>query len=133
MFIFPLLSQLMPTSTNPIKSIFSLSMTANEWNFALVFLFKSAGYKIEDDDQYHRAGCGSQNLYKIGYICFEIYKSEEHFAQPTAHNPKNNSNEKSIAPARHYELGKVTRNSAANLMIYKPSIKYMYKEGENGK
>jgi host factor-I protein len=28
---------------------------------------------------------------------------------------------------------KVTRNSAANLMIYKPSIKYMYKEGENGK
>jgi host factor-I protein len=28
---------------------------------------------------------------------------------------------------------KVTRNSAANLMIYKPSIKYMYKEGENAK
>jgi len=28
---------------------------------------------------------------------------------------------------------KVTRNGAANLMIYKPSIKYMYKEGENGK
>jgi host factor-I protein len=28
---------------------------------------------------------------------------------------------------------KVNRNSAANLMIYKPSIKYMYKEGENGK
>ena len=27
---------------------------------------------------------------------------------------------------------KVTRNGAANLMIYKPSIKYMYKEGENG-
>ena len=26
---------------------------------------------------------------------------------------------------------KVTRNGAANLMIYKPSIKYMYKEGEN--
>ena len=28
---------------------------------------------------------------------------------------------------------KVTRNGSANLMIYKPSIKYMYKEGENGK
>ncbi len=28
---------------------------------------------------------------------------------------------------------KVNRNGAANLMIYKPSIKYMYKEGENGK
>ncbi|MGO9126304.1 MAG: RNA chaperone Hfq [Terriglobales bacterium] len=28
---------------------------------------------------------------------------------------------------------KVSRNGAANLMIYKPSIKYMYKEGENGK
>jgi host factor-I protein len=29
---------------------------------------------------------------------------------------------------------KVTRTSGqANLMIYKPSIKYMYKEGENGK
>jgi sRNA-binding regulator protein Hfq len=28
---------------------------------------------------------------------------------------------------------KVTRNGAANLMIYKPSIKYLYKEGENGK
>ena len=29
---------------------------------------------------------------------------------------------------------KVTRaNGQANLMIYKPSIKYMYKEGENGK
>jgi host factor-I protein len=26
---------------------------------------------------------------------------------------------------------KVTRNGAANLMVYKPSIKYMYKEGEN--
>jgi host factor-I protein len=26
---------------------------------------------------------------------------------------------------------KVTRNGASNLMIYKPSIKYMYKEGEN--
>jgi len=26
---------------------------------------------------------------------------------------------------------KVTRSSAPNLMIYKPSIKYMYKEGEN--
>jgi sRNA-binding regulator protein Hfq len=25
---------------------------------------------------------------------------------------------------------KITRNGAANLMIYKPSIKYMYKEGE---
>jgi host factor-I protein len=28
---------------------------------------------------------------------------------------------------------KVNRDGAANLMIYKPSIKYMYKEGENGK
>ncbi len=28
---------------------------------------------------------------------------------------------------------KVNRNGAANLMIYKPSIKYMYKESENGK
>lgn len=28
---------------------------------------------------------------------------------------------------------KVNRNGAANLMIYKPSIKYMFKEGENGK
>ena len=28
---------------------------------------------------------------------------------------------------------KVNRNGAPNLMIYKPSIKYMYKEGENGK
>jgi host factor-I protein len=28
---------------------------------------------------------------------------------------------------------KVNRNGAANLMIYKPSIKYMYKEGENAK
>jgi host factor-I protein len=28
---------------------------------------------------------------------------------------------------------KVNRNSGPNLMIYKPSIKYMYKEGENGK
>ena len=28
---------------------------------------------------------------------------------------------------------KVNRNGGANLMIYKPSIKYMYKEGENGK
>jgi len=28
---------------------------------------------------------------------------------------------------------KVTRNGSANLMVYKPSIKYMYKEGENGK
>jgi len=26
---------------------------------------------------------------------------------------------------------KVTRTAASNLMIYKPSIKYMYKEGEN--
>jgi sRNA-binding regulator protein Hfq len=26
---------------------------------------------------------------------------------------------------------KVTRNGTPNLMIYKPSIKYMYKEGEN--
>jgi len=28
---------------------------------------------------------------------------------------------------------KINRNGAANLMIYKPSIKYMYKEGENEK
>ena len=28
---------------------------------------------------------------------------------------------------------KVNRNGAPNLMIYKPSIKYMFKEGENGK
>ena len=28
---------------------------------------------------------------------------------------------------------KVNRTSAANLVIYKPSIKYMYKEGENEK
>jgi host factor-I protein len=28
---------------------------------------------------------------------------------------------------------KVTCNGAPNLMIYKPSIKYMYKEGENGR
>jgi host factor-I protein len=28
---------------------------------------------------------------------------------------------------------KISRNGAANLMIYKPAIKYMYKEGENGK
>ena len=28
---------------------------------------------------------------------------------------------------------KVNRNSQANLMIYKPSIKYMYKEGENSR
>jgi sRNA-binding regulator protein Hfq len=28
---------------------------------------------------------------------------------------------------------KINRNGAANLMVYKPSIKYMYKEGENGK
>jgi len=28
---------------------------------------------------------------------------------------------------------KVNRNGAPNLMIYKPSIKYMYKEGENEK
>ena len=27
---------------------------------------------------------------------------------------------------------KVTRGSGPNLMIYKPSIKYMYKQGENG-
>ena len=26
---------------------------------------------------------------------------------------------------------KITRNNSANLLIYKPSIKYMYKEGEN--
>ena len=28
---------------------------------------------------------------------------------------------------------KLSRNGAANLMIYKPAIKYMFKEGENGK
>ena len=28
---------------------------------------------------------------------------------------------------------KINRNSGPNLMIYKPSIKYMFKEGENGK
>ena len=28
---------------------------------------------------------------------------------------------------------KVNRNGAANLMVYKPAIKYMYKEGENAK
>jgi host factor-I protein len=28
---------------------------------------------------------------------------------------------------------KLNRNGAANLMIYKPAIKYMFKEGENGK
>jgi host factor-I protein len=28
---------------------------------------------------------------------------------------------------------KVTRNSQSNLLIYKPAIKYMYKEGENSK
>jgi host factor-I protein len=28
---------------------------------------------------------------------------------------------------------KINRNGAPNLMIYKPAIKYMYKEGENGK
>jgi host factor-I protein len=28
---------------------------------------------------------------------------------------------------------KVNRTSAANLMVYKPSIKYMYKEGENSR
>ena len=28
---------------------------------------------------------------------------------------------------------KVNRNGAPNVMIYKPSIKYMYKEGENEK
>jgi sRNA-binding regulator protein Hfq len=28
---------------------------------------------------------------------------------------------------------KVTRTGAPNLMIYKPAIKYMFKEGENGK
>ena len=27
---------------------------------------------------------------------------------------------------------KVTRNGSSNLLIYKPSIKYMYKEGEGG-
>ena len=27
---------------------------------------------------------------------------------------------------------KVNRTSGANLVIYKPAIKYMYKEGENG-
>jgi sRNA-binding regulator protein Hfq len=28
---------------------------------------------------------------------------------------------------------KVNRSGASNLMIYKPAIKYMYKEGENSK
>ena len=28
---------------------------------------------------------------------------------------------------------KLNRTGAANLMIYKPAIKYMFKEGENGK
>ncbi len=28
---------------------------------------------------------------------------------------------------------KLNRNGAANLMIYKPAIKYMFKEGENGR
>ena len=28
---------------------------------------------------------------------------------------------------------KINRSGAANLMVYKPSIKYMYKEGENAK
>jgi len=28
---------------------------------------------------------------------------------------------------------KITRNSQPNLMIYKPAIKYMYKEGENSR
>ena len=28
---------------------------------------------------------------------------------------------------------KLNRSGAANLMIYKPAIKYMFKEGENGK
>jgi len=28
---------------------------------------------------------------------------------------------------------KINRNGAPNLMIYKPAIKYMYKEAENGK
>jgi host factor-I protein len=28
---------------------------------------------------------------------------------------------------------KINRNGAANLMVYKPAIKYMYKEGENAK
>ena len=28
---------------------------------------------------------------------------------------------------------KVNRNSQANLLVYKPAIKYMYKEGENSK
>ncbi|MBZ5704464.1 MAG: RNA chaperone Hfq [Acidobacteriia bacterium] len=28
---------------------------------------------------------------------------------------------------------KLNRNSSPNLMIYKPSIKYMFKEGENSK
>ena len=28
---------------------------------------------------------------------------------------------------------KLSRNGAPNLMIYKPAIKYMFKEGENGK
>ncbi len=28
---------------------------------------------------------------------------------------------------------KINRNGASNLLIYKPAIKYMFKEGENGK
>jgi host factor-I protein len=28
---------------------------------------------------------------------------------------------------------KITRNSQANLLVYKPAIKYMYKEGENSR
>ncbi|MGD0825920.1 MAG: RNA chaperone Hfq, partial [Terriglobales bacterium] len=28
---------------------------------------------------------------------------------------------------------KLNRSGAANLMIYKPAIKYMFKEGENGR
>jgi len=28
---------------------------------------------------------------------------------------------------------KINRNGGPNLLIYKPSIKYMFKEGENGK
>ena len=28
---------------------------------------------------------------------------------------------------------KLTRNTGANLMVYKPAIKYMYKEGENSR
>ena len=28
---------------------------------------------------------------------------------------------------------KVTRNSQTSLLIYKPAIKYMYKEGENSR